>query len=102
MAKKFAFKPLGDRVVVKPDEKSGEQKLASGIILPETAAKDKLLTGTVIAVGEGKRDESGARVAPEVSIGDEVLFKKPWDEPVKIEGQEYYVLNESDISLIKE
>jgi chaperonin GroES len=102
MAKKFAFKPLGDRVLVKPDEKTGEQRLASGIIIPETAAKDKLMTGEVIAVGEGRKNDEGKRIPLDVAVGDRILFKKPWDEPVKIDGEEYYVLSETDISLIKE
>ena len=101
MVKKFAFKPLGDRVLVKPDEKAGEQKLASGIIIPETANKEKLMTGEVIAVGEGKKNDEGKRVSLDVKVGDQILFKKPWDEPLKINGEEYFVLSESDIRLIK-
>ena len=100
MAKKLSFSPLGDRILVKPAEKGGEKKLASGIIIPESADKDKLLTGEAVAVGPGRFDD-GARVPMEVSIGDVVLFKKPWDEPIKMDGEEYYVLSESDISLIK-
>ncbi|MBI2409782.1 co-chaperone GroES [Candidatus Kaiserbacteria bacterium] len=101
MAKKLAFTPLADRVLVKPDAKAGEKKLASGIILPETVEKDKLMTGTVVAVGPGKHGESGDRIAMEVAVGDEIVFKKPWDEPLKIDGEEMYVLAESEISLIK-
>ena len=101
MAKKLGFAPLGDRVVVKPDMAAGERKLASGIILPETVEKDKLLTGTVAAVGQGKLSENGTRLPLEVKVGDTVVFKKPWDEPLKLDGVEYYVLAESDISLIK-
>jgi chaperonin GroES len=101
MAKKLGFIPLADRVVVKPDSAGGEKKLASGIILPETVEKDKLLTGAVVAVGAGKLAESGARLPLEVAVGDLVVFKKPWDEPLKLDGVEYYVLSESDISLIK-
>jgi len=101
MAKKLALKPLGDRVVVRPAEKGGERTLASGLIIPETADKEKLLTGTVVAVGPGKFTESGSRLPMEVAIDDVVLFKKPWDEPFKLDGVEYYVLGESDISLIQ-
>lgn len=100
MAKKLALKPLGDRILVKPSEKEGEKKLASGIIIPDTVDKEKLLTGTVVAVGPGKYD-NGARVPMEVSVGDQVMFKKPWDEPFKFEGEQYYVISESDISLIQ-
>ena len=101
MAKKLAFSPLGDRVLVKPAEKAGEKKLASGIIIPESVDKDKLMMGEVVAVGPGKFSAEGKRLSMEVRVGDTVLFKKPWDEPLKIDGEEHYVLSESDISLIK-
>jgi len=101
MAKKLAYSPLGDRVLVKPEGKGGEKKLASGIIIPESVDKEKLMTGEVVAVGPGKRDDSGKRVPMDVSVGDTVVFKKPWDEPLKIDGEEHYVMGESDISLIK-
>jgi chaperonin GroES len=101
MAKKLSFSPLGDRVLVAPAEKGGEKTLASGIIIPESADKEKLLTGEVIAVGPGRMNNEGKRIPMEVEVGETVLFKKPWDEPLKIDGVEYYVLAESDISLIK-
>lgn len=101
MTKKLSLKPLHDRVVVRPREKGGERELASGIILPESADKEKLLTGAVVAVGPGRLTDAGTRLPMEVSVGDTVLFKKPWDEPVKIDGVEYYVMSESDISLIQ-
>ena len=101
MAKKVTYRPLGDRVLVKPDEKEGEKKLASGLIIPASADKEKLFTGTVVAVGAGKRSDAGARVPMDVKPGDVVVFKKPWDEPLKIDGEDYFVLSESDISLIK-
>ena len=89
------FRPLHDRVVVKRIE--AEEKTASGIIIPETVEKDKLMQGTVVAVGPGRRTDDGARLAPDVEEGDTVVFKKPWDEPIKIDGVEYYVLSESEI-----
>lgn len=101
MAKKLSFKPLGDRVVVKPSEKEGEKRLASGIIIPETVDKEKLLSGEVVAVGPGRRSDDGKRIPIEVAPGDSVFFKKPWDEPVKLGGIEYYVLPESDIILLE-
>ena len=101
MAKKFSLKPLGDRVVVKPSEKEGERKLASGIIIPETVDKEKLMTGTVVAVGPGRHNDAGSRIPMDVAVGDAVMFKKPWDEPFKLDGETFYVLNESDISLIQ-
>lgn len=101
MTKKFSLKPLGDRVVVRPSEKEGEKKLASGIIIPEAANKEKLLKGEVVTVGPGRRNDEGKRIPVEVKPGDTVFFKKPWDEPIKIDEVEYYVLSESDIILIE-
>ena len=93
--------PLGDRVVVRPAEKGGEKKLSSGIIIPESVDKEKLLKGEVIAVGPGRRNDIGERLSTEVKRGDTVFFKKPWDEPIKVDGIEYYVLPEAEIILIE-
>ena len=101
MMKKLLFSPLGDRVVIKPSEKEGEKKLASGIIIPETVDKERLLKGEVVAVGPGSRNSTGDRIPVDVQAGDTVFFKKPWDEPMKVDGVEYYVLPESDIILIQ-
>ncbi len=97
MAKKLSLMPLGDRVLVLPSEKVGEKKLASGIIIPETVGKDKLLEGAVVAVGPGKRSDDGKRIALEVKVGDTVFFKKEWQEPIKINDVEHYLLTESEI-----
>src|SRR5690606_40541764 len=70
---KLNLKPLGDRLVVKPA--SREEMTASGIVLPDTA-KEKPQRGTVIAAGEGRRDDDGDRVEMDVKVGDEVLFAK--------------------------
>ena len=99
--KKFSLSPLGDRVVVRPAGKGGEKRLASGIIIPETVDKEKLLKGEVVAVGPGRRGDDGKRIPSEVKPGDTVFFKKPWDEPIKVDDVEYYVLPESDIILIE-
>ncbi|MFI5260532.1 MAG: co-chaperone GroES [Candidatus Paceibacteria bacterium] len=101
MAKKFSLTPLGDRVVVRPSEKGGEKRLASGIIIPETVDKEKLLKGEVVAVGPGSRNAAGERIPVAVSSGDIVFFKKPWDEPIKVDGVDYYVLPEPEIILIE-
>ncbi|MHB8660513.1 MAG: co-chaperone GroES [Minisyncoccota bacterium] len=101
MTKKFPLSPLGDRVVVKPFEKEGEKKLPSGIIIPETVNKEKLFKGEVIAIGPGRRNDAGEHVPLEVAAGDVVFFKKPWDEPIKLDSKEYYVLSESEIILIE-
>lgn len=92
------IKPLADRVVVKVEEES-ERKTASGIILPDTMSKEKPKMGTVIAVGPGKM-EDGKRVEPEVKVGDTVIFKEWSPTEVKIDEQDYLILNESDILAI--
>ena len=89
------IKPLGDKVVVKPEAK-GETKSASGIIIPETADKERPARGTVVAVGLGKH-EDGKHVHMHVKVGDEVLFSKYGYDEVKIGGQEYFILSESSI-----
>lgn len=96
MAKKFSLSPLGDRLVVKPAGKTGEKKLASGIIIPETVDKEKPAEGTVVAAGPGKY-EDGKHVPLQVSVGDTVIFSKYGYDEVKIEGQEYYILAESQV-----
>lgn len=96
MAKKFKFTPLGDRLVVMPSEREGEKKLASGIIIPETVDKEKPASGTVVAVGPGKY-EDGERIPMQVKVDDKVLFSKYGYDEVKIDGQEYYILSESNI-----
>ncbi len=95
----MALKPLGDRVVVKPAKREGEKKLASGIILPETGDKERPMQGTVVATGPG-RYVDGAIVPIAVSVGDEVLFSKYGPDEVKIEGEEYFVLSESNLLAI--
>ena len=96
MAKKLMLSPLGDRVIVLPSEKAGERKLASGIIIPETADKEQPASGEVVAVGPGKF-EDGARVPMAVRVGDTVLFSKYGYDEVKIEGTTYYILAESSV-----
>ena len=87
------LKPLGDRVIVKPGE--GEEKTASGIVLPDTA-KEKPQEGEVVAVGSG-RTEDGEKIAPEVSVGNKVIYSKYGGTEVKVEGAEYLILSERDI-----
>jgi chaperonin GroES len=87
------LKPLGDRVIVK--QSAGEEVTPSGIVLPDSA-KEKPQEGEVIAVGSG-RTEDGKKVAPEVSVGDKVIYSKYGGTEVKVEGEEYLILRESDI-----
>jgi chaperonin GroES len=93
------FKPLGDRVVVEPIER--EQTTASGIILPETA-KEKPQEGKVLAVGPGRRDDTGKRIAMDVSVDDSVLFAKYAGTEIKLDDKKLLILKESDILAIVE
>ena len=88
-------RPLHDRVLVKRAEEA-EQKSSAGIIIPDTA-KEKPQRGSVIAVGEGKKDDNGKRIPCDVKAGDEVLFGKYSGTEVKIDGEEYLIMHETDI-----
>jgi chaperonin GroES len=88
-------RPLHDRVLVKRAEEA-EQKSSAGIIIPDTA-KEKPQKGTVVAVGEGKKDDNGKRIPLDVKEGDEVLFGKYAGTEVKIEGEEYLIMHENDL-----
>jgi chaperonin GroES len=90
----MAFRPLGDRVVIKRVEE--EAKTKGGIIIPDTA-KEKPQEGEVIAVGPGARDESGKRIDPDVKVGDHILFGKWSGSEVKIDGEDLLIMKESDI-----
>ena len=88
------IRPLHDRVIVKRLEE--ERKTASGIVIPDTAA-EKPDQGEIIAVGPGKRDDSGKHVKLDVKAGDKVLFGKYAGQTVKVEGEELLVMREEDI-----
>lgn len=92
-----SLKPLGDRVIVRP--KPQEETTPAGIVLPDTAA-EKPQQGTVLAVGPGRVLDSGARVQMDVHEGDSVLFTKYGGTEVKLDGQEYLVIRESDLLAI--
>ncbi len=88
------IRPLGDRVVVEPMEQ--EEQTASGLFLPETA-KEKPQQGKVVAVGLGKKDDDGDRIALDVSEGDTVLFAKYAGTEIKLDGKKVLIMKESDI-----
>ncbi len=92
--KKIALEPLDDRVVVQRLE--AEEKTAGGIVLPETA-KEKPQKAKVIAVGPGRTLDSGERAPVEVKVGDTILVGKYSGTEVKVEGEEYVIMRESDI-----
>lgn len=91
----FRIRPLGDRVVVKPVER--EEKTKGGIILPDTASKERPMEGTVLAVGEGRRDDDGKLIPMNVKVGDKVLFAKYSGTEFKMDDVEYLILSEKDI-----
>jgi chaperonin GroES len=88
------IKPLADRVVIKPSP--AEEKTKGGIILPDTA-KEKPVVGEVVAAGPGRRADDGKLIAPEVKVGDKVLYGKYSGTEVTLDGQEYLIMRESDI-----
>lgn len=94
------LKPLGDRVVVKP--LTQEEVTKSGILLPDTVEKEKKEEGEVVAVGPGRINDQGQRNAPEVKVGDRVLFGKYAGEDVEVDGIEYKVLKEEDVLAVVE
>ena len=94
------LKPLNDHVIVEPSA-SAEASIA-GIILPDTASKERPEKGEVVAAGPGKILENGMRAPMSVKTGDKVMFKKYSPDEIKIEGKEYLVLSESDILAVIE
>ena len=91
------IKPLADRVVVKPLEES--EQMRGGLYIPDTA-KEKPQQGEVVAVGPGKLSEQGERLAPDVEVGNKVLYGKYSGTEVNVEQEEYLILRESDILAI--
>jgi chaperonin GroES len=90
----FKIKPLGDRVIVKPKE--AEETTKGGIILPDTA-KEKPVEGKIVAAGPGKVTDDGKTVALTLKVGDVVLYGKYSGTEVKIDGEDYLIMRESDI-----
>jgi len=87
-------KPLHDRILVKRIEE-GEQ-VVGGIIIPDTA-KEKPQQGKVVAVGAGKIDEKGKRVALDVKDGDRILFGKYSGQEIKLDGEEFLIMREDEV-----
>ena len=90
----MAFRPLGDRVLVKRVEE--ESKTKGGIIIPDTA-KEKPQEGEVVSVGPGARDDQGKVNALELKTGDRILFGKWSGTEVKIDGEDLIIMKESDV-----
>ncbi len=94
MSESLNLKPLGDRLVIEPATR--EEMTASGIVLPDTA-KEKPHRGTVVAAGEGRRDDDGDRIPMDVKVGDEVLFAKYAGTEFKLDDKDYLILAEKDV-----
>jgi len=90
----MAFRPLGDRVLVKRIEE--EEKTKGGIIIPDTA-KEKPQEGKVISVGPGARDDSGKIQPLDLKAGDRILFGKWSGSEIKLEGEDLLIMKESDV-----
>lgn len=87
------FRPLGDRVLVKPIER---ETMKGGIIIPDTA-KEKPMEGEVLAVGPGKMADKGERAAMDVKKGDRVLYGKYSGTEVKLDGETYLIIHQDEI-----
>ncbi len=99
MATSAAIKiePLADRVVVKPLEDT--ESMRGGLYIPDTA-KEKPQQGEIVAIGPGKVNDEGNRIEPEVEVGDKVLYGKYSGTEVRLDGEEYLILRESDVLAI--
>jgi chaperonin GroES len=97
MATKTSIRPLEDRILVKPEE--GEETTVSGIVIPDTA-KEKPQEGTVLAIGAGKRSESGDLIPMDVKEGDRVMYSKYGGTEIKIDGDDLLILSSRDVLAI--
>jgi len=89
------IKPLGDKIIVKPVGR--EEMTLSGIVLPDTVDKEKPEQGEVIAVGPGKRLDSGEIAPMSVKVGDRVVFRKYSPDEIKVDGKDVLVISENDV-----
>lgn len=95
MATDFRIRPLADRVVVRPADREAQTK--SGIILPDTASKERPMEGVILAVGEGRLGDNGQRVPMAVKAGDKILYAKYGGTEYRVDDVEYLILAEKDI-----
>jgi chaperonin GroES len=93
----ITLRPLGDRVIVKPKPK--DEMTSSGIVLPDTAS-EKPQEGSILSVGPDRVLDNGTRIEMEVKAGDMVLFAKYAGSEVKLDGEDYLVIRESDLLAI--
>ena len=91
---KTKLSPLADRIVITPLKQ--DEVTASGLVIPDTV-KEKPQQGEVVAVGPGRLDDNGKRVPIDVSVGDRILYAKYTGTEIKLDGDDYIVLNDKDI-----
>jgi chaperonin GroES len=91
------IRPLEDRILVRPEE--GQETTVSGIVIPDTA-KEKPQEGTVLAIGPGKRSDTGDLIPMDVSVGDRVMYSKYGGTEIKIDGDELLILSSRDVLAI--
>lgn len=94
------LKPLSNRVFLEPIEQDKTTK--SGIVIPDTADKEKPMQGKVLAIGPGKLSDKGEKIPMSVKVGDIVLFKKYGPDEIEVDGKKYLVGDEDDILAIIE
>ena len=92
------IKPLADHILIESIKE--EERTKTGILLPETAEKEKPEQGKVIAVGPGRKTSAGKIIPLEVKVGDKVLFTKYGPNEIKVDGKEYLIAKEEDILAI--
>jgi len=97
---KVSFKPLGNRIVVEPQESDDDQVSSGGIYIPDTA-KEKPQEGVIVAVGPGRLSDEGKRIPMEVSVGDTVVYSKYGGTEYSEGATDYLVLREDDILFTK-
>lgn len=94
------FNPLSNHLFIEPV--SEDKKTKSGIVLPDTAEREKPMLGKVVAAGPGKLNEKGERIQMSVKVGQTVLFKKYGPDEIEVEGKKYLVGDEDDVLAIIE
>ncbi|MFA6254276.1 MAG: co-chaperone GroES [Candidatus Paceibacterota bacterium] len=98
--KTLNIRPLGDKVLVRTEKESGQNKTKGGIIIPDTIDKERPETGVVVAVGEGQRLDNGQILPLKVKRGDRIIFSKYGPDEVEIDAQKYLIVSESNILAI--
>jgi chaperonin GroES len=94
------LRPLADRLIIEAGK--NEEMTASGLVLPDTASKERPEQGKVIAVGPGRLDDKGNRIPMSAKVGDTIVFKKYSPDEVEIDKKKYLVISESDVLAVIE